>query len=59
MGFHALGLISNKTIENGNGLRFEQDSHWDDGVCALGQWDLVKIWAGKWEYDPPPFRTLC
>jgi hypothetical protein len=27
MGFHALGLISNKTIENGNGLRFEQDSH--------------------------------
>ena len=39
------------------GLRFEQDSHSDDGICALGQWDLVKIWAGKWEYDPP-FRTL-
>jgi hypothetical protein len=38
-------------------VRFEQDSHCDDGICALGQWDLVKIWAGKWEYDPP-FRTL-
>jgi hypothetical protein len=36
------------------GLRFEQDSYIDDGICALGQWDLVKIWAGKWEYDPPP-----
>jgi hypothetical protein len=24
------------------GLRFEQDSHSDDGICALGQWDLVK-----------------
>jgi hypothetical protein len=36
------------------GLRFEQDSHWDDGICALGQWDLVKIWDGKWEYAPPP-----
>jgi hypothetical protein len=41
----------------GMGLRFEQESHWDDGICAQGQWDLVKIWAGKWEYDPP-FRTL-
>jgi hypothetical protein len=41
----------------GMGLRFEQDSYRDDGICALGQWDLVKIWAGKWEYDPP-FRTL-
>jgi hypothetical protein len=38
----------------GMGLRFEQDSHLDDGICALGQWDLVKIWAEKWEYDPPP-----
>ena len=38
----------------GMGLRFKQDSHRDDGICALGQWDLVKIWAGKWEYDPPP-----
>ena len=42
----------------GMGLRFEQDSHLDDGICALGQWDLVKIWAEKWEYDPPPFRTF-
>ena len=38
----------------GMGLRFEQDSYRDDGICALGQWDLVKIWAGKWEYDHPP-----
>jgi hypothetical protein len=37
----------------GMGLKFEQDSYRDDGICALGQWDLVKIWAGKWEYDPP------
>jgi hypothetical protein len=47
MGFHALGLrfISQKTIENG----FEQDNHLDDGICALGHWDLVKICGGKWE----------
>jgi hypothetical protein len=42
----------------GMGLRFEQDSHLDDGICALGQWDLVKIWAEKWEYDPPPLQDL-
>ena len=41
----------------GMGLRFEQDRHSDDGICAVGQWDLVKIWAGKWEQDPP-FRAL-
>ena len=41
----------------GMGLRFEQDGHSDDGICAVGQWDLVKIWAGKWELDPP-FRAL-
>ena len=53
MGFHALGLgfISKKNNRKlmGMGLRFEQDSYIDDGICALGQWDLVKIWAGKWE----------
>ena len=38
----------------GMGLRFEQDRHSDDGICAVGRWDLVKIWAGKWEKDPRP-----
>jgi hypothetical protein len=35
IGLHALGVgfISKKTI--------------DDGICALGHWDLVKIWAGE------------
>ncbi len=33
----------------GMGLRFEQDRHSDDGIFAGGRWDLVKIWAGKWE----------
>jgi hypothetical protein len=33
----------------GMGLRFEQDRHSDDGICAVGRWDLVKILAGKWE----------
>ena len=27
------------------GLRFEQDRHSDDGICAVGRWDLVKIWG--------------
>ncbi len=36
----------------GMGLRFEQDRHSDDGICAVGRWDLVKIWAGKWEKGP-------
>ena len=55
MGFNALGLgfINKKTIEIGMGLGFEQDleqdRHSDDGICAVGRWDLVKIWAGKWE----------
>jgi hypothetical protein len=57
MGFHALGLgfISKKTIENGNGIKMwaGQPLRWWD-LCSMGQWDLVKIWAGKWEYDPPP-----
>ena len=34
------------------GLKFEQASHWDDGICAFGHWDLVKIWAGKWKLEP-------
>ena len=33
----------------GMGLRFGQGRHCDNGICAVGQWDLVKIWAGKWE----------
>ncbi len=32
----------------GMGLRFEQGRHCDNGICAVAQWDLVKIWAGKW-----------
>ena len=46
-----LGFINKKTIENENiGLRFEQGRHCDEGICAVGRWDLVKIWAVKWEY---------
>ena len=37
----------------GMGLRFEQDSHWEDRICALGQWALVKIWAETSEWEPP------
>ena len=33
----------------GMGLRSEQDSPLDDGICAHGHWDLVKNLAGKWE----------
>jgi hypothetical protein len=28
------------------GLRFEQGRHCDNGICAVGRWDLVKIWHG-------------
>jgi hypothetical protein len=31
------------------GIRFEQGRHCHNGICAVGRWDLVKIWAGKWE----------
>jgi hypothetical protein len=31
MGFHALGEDKNNTRM---GLRFELDSHWDDGMCS-------------------------
>ncbi len=31
------------------GLRFEQGRHCNNGICAVARWDLVKIWAGKWE----------
>jgi hypothetical protein len=36
----------------GMGLRFEQNSHQDNGICSLGHQDLVKIWAGKREKNP-------
>jgi hypothetical protein len=26
--------ISRKTIENGNRLKFDLGSHWDDGICS-------------------------
>ncbi len=32
-----------------NELKFEQDRHSDNGICAVGRWDLVKIWTEKWE----------
>ena len=32
--------------------------HYDDGICALCHWDLVKILAGKWEKEHPVFMTL-
>ncbi len=38
----------------GMGLRFEQDRHSDDGICAVGRWDLVKIGQGNWNRTPPP-----
>jgi hypothetical protein len=41
MSFHALGI--------GMGIKFEQGSHCDDEICALGQEDLVIFWAGKRE----------
>ncbi len=37
----------------GLGLRFEQDRHSDDGICAVGRWDL------GWEMGiGSPFRAL-
>ena len=43
-------------------LRFEQGRHSDEGICAVGRWDYVKILAGKWGKDPTPppapFRSL-
>jgi hypothetical protein len=41
MGFHELGLgfIHQKTIKMGMGLRFEQESHCNDGICAVAHWD--------------------
>ena len=51
-----MGFIGQKTIEMG--MRFEEDSDKDyTRICAFGQWDLVKIRAGKWEQDSP-FRIL-
>ena len=41
MEFHAQELRFIKKIEMG--LRFKQDSHWSDKICAPGKWDLVKF----------------
>ena len=51
-----LGFICQKTIKNGMVIGFEQEkeSYQDYGICAFGQWDLVKILARKWGIDPPP-----
>ena len=37
----------------GMGLRFDQDRHSDDGICAVGRWDLVKIGLGNGNRTPP------
>ncbi len=42
----------------GMGLRFEQDRHSGDGICAVGRWDLVKIWAGNGNRIPPSGPSL-
>ena len=56
MGLHSLGLgfINKKQEKMGMGLRFEQDRHSDNEICAVGRWDLVKICAVKWEKGPRP-----
>ncbi len=28
-------------------ISLKNESTGDDGICAVGRWDLVKIWAGK------------
>ncbi len=44
----------------GMALKFEQDRKWDDGICAVGRWDLVKIWAGtEMEIGSPLQGPLC
>ena len=50
-------LMHRKKIGNRNELRLEQDSCWYSRICALGQWNLDKIWAGKMGitgHSPPP-----
>ncbi len=33
-------------------------AHCENGISAMGRWDLVKIWAGKWEWDDFPLQNL-
>ena len=50
-------LMLSKKIGNRNGLRLEQNSCWYSRICALKQWNLVKIWAGEMGiagHSPPP-----
>jgi hypothetical protein len=44
----------------GMGLRFEQDMALDDGICAIGHWDLEKFGLGKENRNPirDPQRTI-
>jgi hypothetical protein len=41
----------------GMGLRFEQESHCNDGICAVAHWDLVKIWAGDGSPSEPSLNV--
>ena len=34
-------------------------SNWDDRICTAEQWNLVKIWDGKWEQPHPLGPYLC
>ena len=37
------GIHRQKTIEKGMELRFEQNSHSDNGICAFRYWDFMEI----------------
>jgi hypothetical protein len=37
------GIHRQETIEKGMKLRFEQNSHSDDGICAFRYWDFMGI----------------
>ena len=50
---------SAKQYKMGIGLRFEQYGYWNGRICALGKWDLVKIFAGKIWKRTPLSSTLC
>ena len=45
-------LPKKKLSKMGVGLRFAQDSYLDHGICAIAQYDFVKMWPGKWEQGP-------
>ncbi len=34
-------------------IRFQQDRHSDDGICAVERWDLVKFGLGNGNRIPP------